>query len=238
MCKCNHDGYWSEFADGKMVHCFGCHQSWTIEPGVRESGRMVVDRPCEPLVLPPQVRPLRADDWLERWPNVTPELTIKYGWYVAEIQSAEASRAYEYLVMPIYRGGAAVFYSARALDSRAPKKYHYPSGVKREYWLSEDMLPRDPLFICEGVADAVALSQYGSTAALLGAHYDGRLDSLLEARRVIIAFDGDFQGRMLAIQAAYKMKTAKVVKLAIVHEKDPTSWTRGEIENALEGLNG
>jgi DNA primase len=155
-------------------------------------------------------------------------LAKKFGWYIAEING------YEHLVMPITRGGQAVFYSARALDARAPKKYHYPAGVKRDYWLSDDQLARQPVFLCEGVADAVALSPYGSSVGLLGGSYDGRLNDLLKGKRVIVSFDGDFQGYCLAVQVAAKITTAKCAAIWINYGKDPTDWTREEAEDACQ----
>src|SRR3990167_8022319 len=125
ICQCQHNSYWSELPGGKATYCFGCHQTFpSTGQGALESGSMVIDRPEESFVLPSPSRALRTTDWLERWPSVTVEMTKKYQWYAAEING------YEYLVMPITRGGKAIFYSARALDTRAPKKYHYPSRIK------------------------------------------------------------------------------------------------------------
>jgi len=224
MCQCEHSGYWSELPGGKATYCFGCRQTFaSTGQGALESGSMVIDRPEEPFVLPVESRPLLTIDWLERWPNITQEMTKKYGWYVSEIHGLE------YLVMPITRGGQAVFYSARAFDKKAPKKYHYPQGVKREYWLSSDQLERSPIFLCEGVADAVALSQYGSSVGLLGGFYDGRLDGLLKGRKVIVAFDGDFQGYCLGVQVASKIAGICQVSICIIYGKDPTEWTQQDL---------
>jgi len=194
---------------------------------------MVIDRldsldpyAAEPFALPEESRPLRTTDWLERWPVVTPELAKKFGWYIAEINT------FEYLVMPITHKGAAIFYSARSLDTRAPKKYHYPAGVKRNYWLSDDQLARQPIFLCEGVADAVSLSTYGSSVGLLGGFYDGCLNDLLKGRKVIVAFDGDFQGYCLGVQVASKIAGICQVSLCAYLGKDPTNWTREEAEKA------
>jgi hypothetical protein len=155
-------------------------------------------------------------------------MTKKYGWCVAEING------YEYLVMPITRGGQAIFYSARSLDDRASKKYHYPAGVKRNYWLSDDQLARQPIFLCEGVADAISLSTYGSSVGILGGFYDGRLNDLLKGRRVVVAFDGDFQGYCLGVQVASKIAGICQVSTHIVPRKDPTEWSIGDLEGVLK----
>jgi DNA primase len=136
--------------------------------------------------------------------------------------------------MPITRGGQAIFYSARSLDARAPKKYHYPAGIKRDYWLSDDQLARQPVFLCEGVADAVALSPYGSSIGLLGGFYDGRLNDLLKGRQVVVAFDGDFQGYCLGVQVASKIAGICQATLCTYDGKDPTDWTLEEIEAACQ----
>jgi DNA primase len=158
---------------------------------------------------------------------VTIELTKKYQWYVAEING------FEYLVMPILREGKAVCYSARALDKEAPKKYHYHRGAKREYWLSDDTLERSPIFLCEGVSDAVALSPYGSSVGLLGGSYDGSLSALLKDRKVIVAFDGDFAGICLGAQVASKIAGICQVSLCTYEGKDPADWTTDHVEASL-----
>jgi DNA primase len=188
---------------------------------------MVIDRPAEPFVLPSPSRPLQITDWLERWPSVIPDKVKEYQWYVAEING------FEYLVMPILRGGKAIFYSARALDKAAPKKYHYHRGAKREYWLSNDRLERSPIFLCEGVADAVALSPYGSSVGLLGGSYDESLDALLKGRKVIVAFDGDFRGYCMAVEVAAKIAKICSVDIRIKAGADPTEWSIDDIERSL-----
>lgn len=229
-CTCTSQAYWSEFGND-LCHCFGCGNTWKVEAGALGSGRMVVDRPesaaSEPFALPPESRALRSTDWLERWPSVTPETVKQYRWYVAEING------FEYLVMPITRKGKAVCYAARALSEGAPKKYHYQQGIKREYWLSEDQLIRDPIFICEGAADAAALAPYGSSVGLLGGFYDGRINDLLKDRMVIVAFDGDFAGHCLALQVATKIAGFCSVSVRSYQGKDPTEWSRAEIEGAM-----
>jgi DNA primase len=187
---------------------------------------MVVDRPSEPFVLPESSRELRTTDWLERWPAVTPDLAKQYGWYVAEIGG------YEHLVMPITRGGQPIFYSARALDSLAPKKYHYPAGIERKPWLSDDTLARQPVFLCEGVADAVALSPYGSSVGLLGGFYNGGLNDLLKGKEVVVAFDGDFQGYCMAVQVATKISSICNSIVYTVAGKDPSDWDENTMKMA------
>jgi len=229
MCQCQHNSYWSELPGGKATYCFGCHQTFpSTGQGALESGSMVIDRPEEPFVLPSPSRPLRTTDWLERWPNITPDMAKKYHWYAAEING------FEYLVMPILREGKAVFYSARALDKSAPKKYHYHKGAKREYWLSNDYLGGDPIFICEGVADAVALSPYGSSVGLLGGSYDGSLNALLKGRKVIVAFDGDFSGYCMAVEVAAKIARICSVGIRIKAGVDPTIWSIADAEEAMK----
>lgn len=228
LCQCNGQSYWSELPGGTAIYCFGCQQTFpSTGPGALESGSMVIDRPAEPLAFPSPSRPLRITDWVERWPAVTPELAGKYHWYVAEIHG------FEYLVMPITREGKVVCYSARALDKGAPKKYHYQKGAKKEYWLSDDTLERSPIFLCEGAADAVALSTYGSSVGVLGGVYDGRLDDLLKGRRVVVAFDGDFQGYCLGVQVASKIAGICHVSFGMVRGKDPTELTREEVERMV-----
>jgi hypothetical protein len=229
MCQCQHNSYWSELPGGKATYCFGCHQTFpSVGQGALESGSMVIDRPVEPFVLPSPSRPLRTTDWLERWPAVKSDMAKKYHWYVAEING------YEYLVMPITREGTAIFYSARSLDTRAPKKYHYPAGIKRNYWLSDDQLARQPIFLCEGVADAVALSSYGSSVGLLGGSYDGSLNSLLKSKKVIVAFDGDFSGYCMAVEVAAKIARICSVGIRIVAGVDPTIWSIADAEEAMK----
>jgi hypothetical protein len=199
---------------------------------------MVVDRlgstdeavknsePKEPFALPFESRPLLTTDWLFRWPSVTPYLADKYGWYIAEIPNKG-----EALIMPIYRFGKPVFYSGRLLGTNVTKhKYHYPSGVQRQYWLSDHPLFKSTVFFAEGVADAVVLSQYGTSVALLGMNYDGSLDGLLKGCRVILAMDGDVAGVCGAVQIAKKLPVPSTIYS--IPGKDPSEWTREEAEGA------
>jgi DNA primase len=193
---------------------------------------MVVDRPesvdpvTEPFVLPPESRPLRTSDWIERWPSVSPELVKKYGWYVANFYGME------FLVMTIFRSGKVIFYAARTLDERYTRKYYYPPGRKREYWISDDYIFTPRVFFTEGVADAVVLSPYGTSVALLGSNYDGSLDAQLKGCTVILAMDGDVAGVCGAVRIAKKLPCASVIYT--IPGKDPTNWTQEEIEGACQ----
>lgn len=228
-CTCTHDSYHTTFTGhGGMKrygHCFGCGATWEESD---EGLQARISPPPQPLIMPLPTRQLRTSDWLERWPSITPETVAKHDWYVSELHGLE------YLIMPVVREGTPVFYSARALDPTASKKYLHASGQKKQYWLSDEGLVRDPIFICEGVADAAALAQHSSSVALMGINYDGSLDRLLKNREVIIALDGDAAGMLASTLLATLVASVTPSLYIFTGEKeDPTHWSRETIEILL-----
>jgi hypothetical protein len=156
---------------------------------------------CEEPKLPPEIFGISERLWktVSPWPLMPFETAKKYGWYITIIGLDD------YLVMPIWRNGEAVFYSARNLSNNGGPKYNYQKGAKREYWTSRDTM-ESPIVICEGVADAAYVSNVADSIALLSNYYNNSLNSTLAGKRVIVALDGDTVGITSAFTIAKQLK--------------------------------
>jgi DNA primase len=161
------------------------------------------------------------------WPRIDASLVKKYGWYVAELYGRDV------LVMPIYRGGRPVFYSGRVIGEQLTKfKYTYPAGYAKVHWLSSDNLSEsDTVFVAEGAADAAYLSNVGASIGLLGMHYDGSLNHLLEGKKIIVAMDGDYAGVIGGIRVGSQLPGSP--RIFTLPSKDPTDYTPQDIEALL-----
>jgi DNA primase len=181
-------------------------------------------------VLPPEIYGITARLWkmLSPWPLLPFETAKKYGWYITIIGMDD------YLVMPVYRNGKPVFYSARNLSNNGGPKYSYQKGAKREYWTSNDIL-ESPVVICEGVADAAYTSNIADSVALLSNWYNGSLDDALAGKRVILALDGDVAGFTGAVRIAHQLRrvTQDVKVLGLPDGLDPTDIALPELKEML-----
>ena len=190
--------------------------------------KQYIDKPKEEdsheLVIPPRIYKLSPQLWesVRPWKTITTTLATSFGWYITLITMED------YLIMPIYKNGQMVFYSARRLTGRG-MKYLYPTGVQKKYFQSSDTLV-SPIFICEGVADAVYMSQFGSSIAVLGSYYDGSLDSSLLGHDCYIVFDGDAAGMVAGIRLASQIKAKMIV---LPNGKDPTDLSISEMKELV-----
>jgi len=219
MEKCNH--HYSIPQDGK-IFCLTCKQYVEI-----------IEEEAKELVMPPRIFEITEKLWttITPWKSIPYELVKQNLWYLSIINSQE------YLVMPVMRMGNPVYFSARKLGKGIGLKYLYPTGVKKLPWVSSDKLEREPIIICEGVADAVYCSFLSSSIAILGSYYDGSLDSLLFHRRVALVLDGDSAGILGALKIARQLqghtKETKVCSLPAGF--DPTDLSFEELNIIIKG---
>lgn len=224
-CSCNSDAYWSWYDKVGKFYCFRC-SAYADSEFLGE----VVELENLPLSLPiPEYFQFSSP-----WYNLPISLHNRYRFYTAFINGSK------FLVLPVYRDGKAVFYTARNLESDEPK-YVSALRVKKQYWLSDEHYPIGDLFICEGIADAVYMSQIGQSIALLGTNYNGTLDSWMKsANRIIIAFDGDAVGRIHGMQLARELSDKQIGKrvflLPIPMNLDPVDLKLDQLQNLIKEL--
>lgn len=208
---------------GTGMYCLVCNRYLTVDEVIEHTEYA----PCQ---MPPITYCITPKVWeqIAPWPKLPFDLVQKYGLYLSLLKYNT-----EYLIMPITRGGQNVFYSSRKIGTGAGPKYYYQTGAKRYYWKSDDFLASPTVFIGEGVADGIALSQLGASFALLGSHYDGSLDDLLVGKRVIIALDGDVPGMIAAVKiGSYLTKKGIPAKIATLPDGvDPTDCTADELKH-------
>jgi hypothetical protein len=180
---CSHP-YLKKLGPGKSV-CLECGE--VVIPGKADH-----PKDAEELVLPPVVYLIDASLWktINPWPLMPYSIPKKYRWYVSFIYGRQ------YLVMPVYDKGEAVFYSARCIEKDCPKKYKYltPEGRSRRMWQSGVKGRYKKVLYGEGIADAAYLSLIAPSSALMGC------SGVLVAGAILI-LDGDIKG----IEAAFKL---------------------------------
>ena len=209
MCACGDASYHGEYK------CFRCGER------IVSIGRVPIEKVYELVVMPQQTH----DTFTLPWPNLLMSIALSFGFY----------RSNDRLIMPVmdYEIDKPVFYSARLLDGEG-LKYLYPSKAKKVYWTSSKELIRPVTFICEGIADAAYMSQWGNSVALMGVNYNRSLDVLLKDKKVIILFDGDTRGILGSCKVEYQLQpVARVVGLTLPDGKDPVDLTPKEMEEFL-----
>ena len=210
----NIDAYW----------CFDCKMLISSYFFSKEEQRKYKE--C---VAPPLWEELTPKRWKEisPWTHISYELAKKYHVYLGCLYD------HEYIILPVIRDNRLVFYSARIVGDRKPK-YLTAKGCKKEYWVSSFEFS-SLIFICEGVADAIYMSQFGTSIALLGLHYNGSLDQLLKDKTIVICFDKDLAGECAALSLAGQLVSLCSIKfLSLEEDKDVTEFPSHEIRKVLD----
>ena len=106
LCTCNSNAYHSFYEKKQKFYCWRC-SAYVDSENIAEhmDADLSVYRPLE---IPDELRPLEQADII--WPNITLELARSAGWYISEI------KGFECLVLPVFRYGKMVFYTARNLE--------------------------------------------------------------------------------------------------------------------------
>jgi hypothetical protein len=208
---------------GIFMYCLLCHQ---LMPAELDFTRKYVEA-----IMPPRIFDITEPLWnkIRPWERIPFSLVTKYAWYISVINSLE------YLVMPIFRMGKPMFFSARKISEKTGLKYSYPQDAKKLHWLSDDNLT-SPIVICEGVADAAYVSLIHNSIALLGNFYDGSLDEQLKGNDVLIALDGDSVGVYSAMEIYKHLAPLANVKVIVFpDEKEPPDYEVEELRGILDG---
>lgn len=136
----------------------------------------------------------------------------------------EDAQGQKRVYIPIYEQGQAVAYIGRAIDSNAQLRYMNSQGTIQPFnidYLSKEAETEDePLFICEGVFDAISIEEQGKKAIALNStqNVDKFCDTIkkhLETAKqykFIIATDNDearTKGKRETSNRTYKAKHSK-----------------------------
>jgi len=208
-CTCGTDAYWGKWK------CFKCGASVGV-------GKMV-EKEYKKVTLPTRVRTVAPVD-IAHWKHLSIGVSDVCGFYIGRILGSE------FIVMPVYRGTQAVFYSARRITGEG-KKYLTSPGAKKEYWVSNPTLTGRFVLIAEGIADAAHLSELASSVALMGMNYDGSLDTILAGKHIIVVLDGDEAGRFGSFQIAKALKNRQVNIVMLTG--DPTDYSINELRKMI-----
>ncbi len=103
------------------------------------------------------------------------------------------------VIIPYYRNGNLIYWQARSIDDSEKKRYDNAAAPRTTIMFNMDQLTRYsslPLFVCEGVFDAMMVDG----VALLGSTLNAAKAELLAKtnRRLIFVIDKDRNGKVLA----------------------------------------
>lgn len=201
------------------------YHSGQIEDG--NVGRNLIET-CD---LPVKFRDIEKSDYATFWCYLDLQILQRFQCYIGVYKGVER------IIMPVYKRGQSVFFSARITEKewqRAEgnpmvRKYETPYGVRKQYWISnENPSIFSTVFICEGVADSLYMSQFGTSIGLMGTVYDGSLDDFLkQVSKIVICFDNDLVGNLSSIKIAKYLSniTDKVKLLMLDKDRDPVDYT-------------
>lgn len=162
-------------------------------------------------------------------------------WAKAQIGACAYGPYVGRVIVPVLgEGGEWLGFSARSWYPSSQIPYLYPRGMlKGKILYQTDKLfypTNDPVFIVEGVFDALALP---AAVAVLGKPTDHQLETIASAQRpVVFAFDGDAWQLSVALARKLRLlgKRAGYVRLPPGTDPDevPLSWLQSEAELALQ----
>lgn len=148
------------------------------------------------------------------------------------------------------------FYIGRSTDPRAQNKdrYRLPAGIKKELFNAEALSQKKPVFITEGVIDALSIITAGYEALALPTATDTNLlkdeiQKRIKAKTglpdLILCLDSDDAGQKAAHDLSEFLKDKKAANSAAIipkEYKDPNGYLKasksafkGFLSNAIEG---
>ncbi|MFA5672355.1 MAG: DnaB-like helicase C-terminal domain-containing protein, partial [Synergistaceae bacterium] len=158
----------------------------------------------------------------------------------------------EQVIMPV----KGEFYIRRSTDPRAQTKdrYRLPAGIKKELFNAEALSQKKPVFITEGVIDALSIITAGYEALALPAATDinlleDEIKKQIEAKTVlpelILCLDNDEAGQKAAHELSEYLKKKKLPHSAAIIPKEykdangylkaSKSAFKGFLSDAIEG---
>jgi hypothetical protein len=233
MCTCNSNAYHSWYAKKQKTYCFKC-SAYVDSESLGVHGDLCVEN--RPLEIPDGLYPNEEECKLinNKYSNLGYDGYELAHFYFTRIQEKP------FLVMPVYRDGKMVFWTARNLQDNEPK-FMSARGSKKQYWLSDEQYPTGDLFIAESIVDACYLSQLGQSVGLLGTSYNCSLDNWMKsAKRIIIAFDADPPGRIQGMLLARYLRDMDICKdikiLSLPDGTDPVDMKLDDLKTLVSEL--
>ena len=234
---CKHD-YRIYFETLKIGYCFDCYSILSDSLFTKEE-----QKEYRQVTMPPMFEEFSEKRWkeLSPWPYLTYRLAKANMVYFGRIYNRE------YIILPVVEGKyKPIFYMARDIRKDCPKKYKYlgPHDGKKIYW--HKGLEKDTntyicdVYVCEGIADAIYMSQFGAAVALMGLSYNHSLDKELEGHRIILCLDNDFAGNIASIllytELEKTLKDIVGIKFLLLDEgKDPVDYPYEEMLGEIRG---
>src|SRR3989304_2484470 len=224
---CNHP-YKIYFQSLKSGYCFDCNSTLSDALFIKSE-----QKEYKNVIMPPMFEAFTEERWrqLSPWPYLDYEAAKSFYVYFGCLYSQE------YIILPVLdEKEKPIFYQARSLDKNVKKsgKYISAPGVKKMYWISYPIIHCVPWFICEGIADAIYMSQFGNSVGLMGLDYDGSLDHLLDDSKVYMCLDSDIPGYLAGLYISTLLKNSKVTFINLPAGKDPVDIPIKEMSNIIE----
>lgn len=225
-CKHNYKLYMNVI---DLYYCFDCKDL------IAKS--LLKEKKIKRLIMPPAYENFTKKRWeeLSPWPCLNYDLAKDNYVYFGCIYTKE------YIVLPVLRQGNPVFYQARGVNKDVKKqiKYLSASGVKKQHWISQN-ISSENWFFCEGIADAIYMSQFGSSVGLMGLNYDGSLDNYLKDKKIFLCMDSDRAGIIASIKLWTELKKKKIVKAIYIvpldENKDPVDYPTEEMKKLINSF--
>ena len=159
--------------------------------------------------------------------------------FASEIGACSTGYWANRVIVPCYSGCRLMGWSARSLYQNVRPKYLYPKGMaRRKMVFNQDALHEQtdaPLFVVEGVFDALAL--YPNSVALLGKPSNEHTDLFIgSTRHFVVAFDGDAHEECWAFATKLKMLGLRVSWVKLPPAEDPSSMGNNWIKRHITQL--
>lgn len=233
----------------RLLHCFTCGEGWNFEQvaerlsaHVEESNGGVLDTAAEAPVPPPALS--LSDEELAHQHVAERGYTLEELAQFVDISlGVEGVPKYDgYLVLE--RDGLVVARNLRD-DDRA--RYLNPPGNKRVFWVTDLPAPGAPVWITEGVWDAIALAALGTegVGATLGSSVSEPQAYELQGRTVFVVYDADAAGWKGAKETAQTLTEFGARPLVVPYPrelgKDPGEAyanAKGKLKAWLEKVKG
>jgi len=229
LCKHNYKVY---FKATDTFWCFDCKtllsSAWFPKVETKKYKKLIG--------MPPIFEDFTSGRWYELspWSHISYQLAKNNMFYFGCLYDKE------YIILPVLRSGNPVFYQARSIDKNINKKYKYmgPKGVAKQAWFSQKQNINGPIFICEGIADAVYMSQFGNSMAIMGLNINSETELLIkEYDTAVLCLDNDFPGDIAALSIALQLrKYMRIYYLSLEKGKDPTEYSFTDMEKLIKGI--
>jgi hypothetical protein len=225
--------------DGLRAFCFRCNEHGSA-PNPAESlaeklSRLARLSESDGVMRALSNLPEPATYDLDAWPIASKLWLYKAGLGRAEIGRLGAyyHRPTDRVVLPVFEGGVAVFWQARATDNRAPK--YLAPAIDRAKVLPRYGQGQRPT-ITEDILSAFKVGLVAEGWCAMGTRISAHMLNELMARdtAVNVWLDPDPAGQRGAIKIIKQLRAYGIETRNIISERDPKLHTRQEIREYLD----